>query len=114
MANTGVNHSGTQAGLNLFLVVGGALIGAVVALLYAPQSGQRTRRQILRKYEDVRDRAADLSDGLVERVGDLGRSAVRQIDAGKDYVGEKKEELLAGISSRDGSLSSLRRRLTRN
>ena len=114
MANTGLNVNCSQAGRDLFLVIGGALIGAVVALLYAPQSGQRTRRQILRKYEDVRERATDLSEGLAEKVGDLGRSAVRHIDAGKEYVDEKKEELLAGLSSPDGSLSTLRKRLTRN
>jgi gas vesicle protein len=113
MANTALNHTGTQAGRNLLFVAGGALIGAAVALLYAPQSGERTRRWILRKHEDVRDRAADLSGDLVEKVEDLGRSAARQIDAGKEYVGEKKEELLAGLSTLDGSLTTLRKRLTR-
>ncbi len=111
MANTGSNHTGTQSGYNLFFAVGGALLGAALALLYAPQSGQRTRRQILRKYEDVRDRAADLSGELAEKVEDLRRSAERQIDAGRDYVGEKGTELRAGLSALDGNLSGLKKRL---
>ena len=114
MASTALNHNGSPAAHSLFFAVGGALIGAAVALLYAPPSGQRTRRQILRKYEDVRDRAADLGGDLVEKVEDLGRSAARQVDAGKDYVGERKAELRAGLSALDGNLTGLKRLLTRS
>jgi gas vesicle protein len=44
----------------------GVAAGAAVALIYAPQSGMRTRRQIRRKLEDageyVRDTAETVSD----------------------------------------------------
>ena len=32
----------------------GLLLGAIIALLYAPQSGQETRKQIIDKAEEVK------------------------------------------------------------
>jgi gas vesicle protein len=51
----------------------GAAIGAGLALLLAPQSGKRTRRQLMRSVEGVTDDATDRFDHLTD---DL-RSAVR-------------------------------------
>ena len=52
-----------------FLV--GAAVGASVALLYAPQSGDRTRRLIGRKLADGRDALADQGSELLEKSRDL-------------------------------------------
>jgi hypothetical protein len=49
------------------------LIGAGLALLLAPQSGKRTRRQLLRSVEGITDGATD----RFEDVSDELRSAVR-------------------------------------
>ncbi len=46
----------------------GAVIGAGVALLTAPQSGKRTRRRIRRTAVDVRDTATDRFDALADDV----------------------------------------------
>lgn len=37
----------------------GALIGASMALLYAPESGEVTRRRLQRRFRALRDEAAD-------------------------------------------------------
>ena len=37
----------------------GAAAGAAIALLYAPQSGERTRRQLRRGMEDANERIRD-------------------------------------------------------
>jgi gas vesicle protein len=92
----------------------GAVIGAAVALLFAPQSGKRTRRQIVRTYEDVRDQAADLCEDVADRVETLRRTAVRQVGAGKDFVGEKRDEFVASLSDLERSLSGLTEKFRRS
>jgi len=59
----------------------GALIGAGVTLLFAPQSGEETRRLIRRRakrfardardrYEDLKDRARDVRDRAQKAIAD--------------------------------------------
>jgi len=56
-------------GLAWFLV--GAAVGASVALLYAPQSGERTRRLIGRKLADGREALEDQGNELLEKSREL-------------------------------------------
>ena len=56
----------------------GALIGTAAALLFAPQSGRRTRRQIARTAEDWADSAADTLDEVREDARDLADKAARE------------------------------------
>ena len=59
-----------------FLV--GIAVGASVGLLMAPQSGERTRRQIRRKAEDVQADLEELGQDLIDRGRELvekGREA---------------------------------------
>ena len=60
-------------GENLVWFLVGATIGAAVALLYAPQSGERTRRLIGEKLADGRDLVADRGAELVDRGRELYR-----------------------------------------
>ena len=113
MSNRDDYYGADQMFRDLFLIVGGVLIGAAVALLYAPQSGERTRRRIQRAYEGVKDQAADLRDEMVDRVEDLQRNVARQIEAGKDLVGDTKNEFLAGLSDLERNLSALGKKLSR-
>lgn len=59
----------------------GVAAGAGVALLYAPQSGEKTRRQVRRKLEDATDYVKDASDTLSDRAG-------KAYKVGKDAVGD--------------------------
>jgi gas vesicle protein len=52
----------------LVALVVGAAVGAGVALLLAPQSGKRTRKQIADLAEDLKDYAADLTDKVRTKV----------------------------------------------
>ncbi len=45
----------------------GIAVGATVALLYAPASGEDTRRQIARKAQKGRDALADSGSDLIDR-----------------------------------------------
>jgi gas vesicle protein len=59
----------------------GAILGASIALLTAPQSGKRTRRGIVRAVETARDNADDRWDevgGSLRRVVRRGRHAARR------------------------------------
>jgi gas vesicle protein len=55
------------------LIVGVA-IGAGLALLLAPQSGKRTRRQLLRSVEGVADDATDRFEDLTDELRSAARS----------------------------------------
>ena len=59
-------------------VVCGAVIGAGVALLLAPDSGRRTRRKISRTAGEVRNQAGDRWDDLTEDVKDRVDEAVQE------------------------------------
>ena len=46
----------------------GGIVGAGLALLLAPQSGQKTRRQIADMAEDARDAATDYARQLKKKI----------------------------------------------
>jgi gas vesicle protein len=48
-------NGGVGAGTVLFAFLAGAAVGGVVALLFAPESGQKTRQKLLAMGEDARD-----------------------------------------------------------
>jgi gas vesicle protein len=49
------NNGGVGAGTVLFAFLAGATVGGVVALLFAPQSGQKTRQKLLEFGDDARE-----------------------------------------------------------
>jgi gas vesicle protein len=63
----------------------GAVIGAGVALLTAPESGRRTRKRLRRAAGDVRDTATDRWDDLADevkgRVDDAFKGARKRFSA---------------------------------
>lgn len=74
---------GTARGLVGFIggLMLGALIGAGVALMLAPERGYVTRRRIRTRFEDVRDDAKDQIEdwrGSAEREFKRGRRKVRR------------------------------------
>jgi gas vesicle protein len=69
---------GAGTGIAMFLL--GAAIGAGVALLFAPQSGEETRADLRRGARRLKRKARDIVDQGGEVVDDLkrqGRSAVK-------------------------------------
>lgn len=64
-----------------FLLVG-AGIGALVALMLAPQSGRKMRRNLRRRYEDAR-----------ELVDDWGEQAGEYFDKGSKWASAAKEKV---------------------
>lgn len=68
----------------------GAAAGSIVALLYAPQSGDRTRRQIRHFVDDEMDQARDLvnkTTNNAKRAVQYGMDRVKDsVATARDYV----------------------------
>ena len=63
------DKNGSTSGFTWFLA--GAVCGAVVALLYAPNSGKQTRKMIVKKTDETRDALADSGKEIVEKGKEL-------------------------------------------
>ena len=75
-----MNDGRTKLGLTLLLV--GLGIGAVTALLLAPDTGRRTRKRLRRRYEDAR-----------EALGDWSEQANDAWEKGSDWADETRERV---------------------
>ena len=80
---------------NVVWFVAGAAIGATLALLFAPNSGEDTRRYIRRKAERSRDALQDRSRDLADRGREL-------FERGKKIADEAAEIFERGEKLADG------------
>jgi len=82
--------------VGLALVIGG-ILGAGIALLFAPQSGRKTRRQLHRLGKKAVNKAEavklDLQDSFDNLVTDIAEKLESEVEKGRDWT----EERLAGI-----------------
>ncbi|MFN9265910.1 MAG: YtxH domain-containing protein [Acidobacteriota bacterium] len=62
----------------------GAAIGAAVAILYAPASGEVTRRRIVRRAEESADVLSEKGQELVERGRELYQQGRKMADEAAD------------------------------
>ncbi len=69
----------------------GVAAGAAAALIYAPQTGEKTRKQLKRNLQDASGYIKDTSD-------DLSKHATRVYKSTKDVAGD--------VASRVGSVAS--------
>jgi len=103
------------SGVKWFLA--GVLVGGGLALLFAPQSGEATRRMLKRRARDLRDLAEDGIDELGERF-DEGKErvrdeAVRAKDAVRDRVDDIRERASDAAGAMRGAGHSAREELER-
>jgi gas vesicle protein len=86
-------------GVGSFLL--GAMIGAGIALLLAPQSGEETRRDIKRKAREVSDAAKDAAGDLQDTVADsysrAKASVGTRIDSARQAIDLKKHQASEAI-----------------
>ncbi len=75
--------------------VAGAAIGASLALLFAPQSGEATRRYIRRRAEESRDLLDERGRDLADRGRELFERGKRLADEAADIF-EKGKKLADG------------------
>lgn len=78
-----MSDQGRQVAKLAALVAGGAVIGAGIGLLFAPQTGTETRRDVVRYAKKTRLQATRLSRSVqsgVKEVMDRSKSFVRKDD----------------------------------
>jgi gas vesicle protein len=75
-----------NVGTKVSYLLAGMGIGAVIALLFAPQSGERTRRQIA-------DKAQDGKDFVTAKGRVIRKHAENLVDQGRDLVSKQKARL---------------------
>ena len=99
------------------LVVAGGVIGAGLALLFAPQSGSRTRKDISRYSKKAGKRAEEAVDDLAANVSDLvdtiGEKTGDLLDKGKDVAGSARKDLIRIIEEGASKLEKFRTLLSR-
>ena len=96
--NPGEGTSRTKPVLGGLLL--GGLIGAGTALLFAPQSGERTRAEIQNKTIELRDRTSDTVKDAVSQV----KSKTRQMTSG--VLGKNHELFNHGTEAFDDQYAS--------
>ncbi len=79
----------------------GALIGAAIALLYAPKSGRETKKDITRAARRAKNSTVDLIedtiDDVTDFVNDLRGKAADIADQGADLSGKARKEIMATL-----------------
>jgi len=99
------------------LIVAGGIVGAGLALLLAPQSGQRTRRDISRYARRAKTRADEAVEDLATNIGDLVETIGEKTDdlvaKGKDVAGSARKDLIRLIEEGASRLERFRTKLSR-
>lgn len=85
-----------EAGIGTFLF--GALVGAAAALLFAPRTGEDTRRmlgeQARRATDTVRDAVDDATDRVVERATDVRERVADRVDDMRESVRRQGQQVV--------------------
>ena len=81
-----------NSGSKLAFFLAGMGIGAILALLFAPKSGQETREFIAQKAEEGKDY-------MTARGRELRKQAEEAVEKAKDVVSKQKEQLSAALEA---------------
>lgn len=99
------------------LLVAGGIIGAGAALLFAPQSGKKTRRDLVRYVKKARQKAEGVVDEFSAHVADfvetVGDKAEEILDKAPDMAHQTKKDLLKVIEEGQHRLEKQRNRLAK-
>jgi gas vesicle protein len=81
------NGNGTTSVTGYLTAVAvGAVVGAGVALLYAPCSGKETRKLLKRRAGQLKDKAGDAIEGAKETIQNAREQIVGAFDTGKEVL----------------------------
>ncbi len=83
-------NSSPRSGFKIFTV--GALIGAGIALLYAPQSGKEMRKLLAKKARLLKEKAQDTVEHAQEFIKDRKAEVASVFDSGKEPADQAKHK----------------------
>jgi len=87
-----MKDNGYSSGSVLLSFLLGGVVGAGLALLFAPQSGRETRQKIKDLTDDVKEKSA-------EYVNQVKEKAASMVEDGKGYYDEKKSILKSAVEA---------------
>ena len=112
-----MTDSNNRVTAGALMLVAGGLIGAGLALLFAPQSGKKTRRDITRLAKKTKHKAEDIVDDFIDTVSDMaemvGDKAADIMDHGKDLAYDAKKELMRALEDGQEKLEKQRAKLAK-
>ncbi len=98
-------------------VIGGGILGAGLALLLAPQSGRKTRKDIVRYAKTVGGRTDktvyQFSEKMDEFVDLVGHNVSEILHEGKEMTQGAKKDLLAAIEKGQQRLEAQKSKIAR-
>ena len=105
-----------NATVGALMLVAGGVIGTGLALLFAPQSGRKTRRKIARYGRKVRPEAEEMvretSQSVSEMPEDLGERTSEMIDRGGDVTQAWRKRFLDTLDHGQKTIEKQRKRLS--
>lgn len=91
----------SEPGIGAFVL--GAAVGAGLALLFAPRTGEETRRDLQRRARKVGDQAqelvAEVTGSVGEKIQSARRSVEEQIDATVNAVDIKRRQVSSAVDA---------------
>lgn len=115
-----MKRSSRKAGAFMTGAIFGSLVGAAVALLYAPQSGEETRTVIKDKSIEIKDRAVESGEELRQKAEEAASQARTRLDEttaatkeratawqqrGQAFIEEQRTRFRSAIEAGRSSLS---------
>ena len=98
----------------LAFLIGGA-VGAGIALLYAPQSGRDTRKDIAKTAKRIKKETVDLVEDAVDSINDFASDVKDKvsdvIDRGKELSDDAKKEVLKNLEHGQKVIEKQRKRI---
>lgn len=105
----------TRAVSDAVKLIGGGLVGAGIALLFAPQAGKHTRNTLVRYAKTFGGRTPeavyDFSCSITDFVNDLGKKAKEIISSGTELNDDAKRSLLTALEKGQERLEKQKKKL---
>jgi gas vesicle protein len=104
-----------DAGRIIGAFVLGGLIGATVAILYAPKSGRETRKDISKAAKRVKRGAVDLVEDITESVadftGEMKDKAADIVERGRELSDNARREIVTTLEHGQKMFEKQRKRI---